>query len=242
MDRKLHAAVLVSVMGIALAACGGGSGTSSNSAPPSSVSPPGSTPSPTPTPPSDPVTPPSAPVETTNGAPTIAGVPTGTILAGATYGFTPAATDPDGDTLTFSIANKPAWATFSVATGTLSGSAQAGVYPGIVISVSDGTATRSLPAFSVTVSTPVSGMASLTWTAPTQFTDGSPLTADKLIGYRVYRGATAASLSPYHDIDGADVTSYVARDLAAGDHCFAVTAVTVSNVESALSAPGCKKI
>lgn len=242
MDRKLRVAILVSVMGAALAACGGGSSTSSNSAPPASVSPPGSTPAPTPTPPSEPVLPPSAPVETPNGAPTISGVPTGTILAGAAYGFTPAATDPDGDTLTFSIANKPSWATFSVATGKLGGSAQAGAYAGIVISVSDGAATSSLPAFSITVNAPVSGMASLTWAAPTQYTDGSALTAEQLIGYRVYRGATAASLSPYHDVDGADVTSYVAHDLGAGDHCFAVTAVTVSNVESALSAPGCKRI
>jgi hypothetical protein len=58
----------------------------------------------------------------------------------------------------------------------------------------------------------------------------------------VYRGSTRTSLTPYHDVDGANVTSYTARDLTPGQHCFAVTAITVTNAESALSAPGCKQI
>lgn len=77
---------------------------------------------------------------------------------------------------------------------------------------------------------------------PTQFTDGSPLSSDQLLGYRVYHGTSAASLSPYHDVDGAGNTAYEARELAAGQHCFAVSAVSVTNAESALSAVGCKQI
>jgi hypothetical protein len=61
-----------------------------------------------------------------------------------------------GDTLTFSISNKPVWASCDHATSTLSGTpgnANVGATSGIVISVSDGTASSSLAPFAVTVST-----------------------------------------------------------------------------------------
>jgi len=86
-----------------------------------------------------------------NHAPTISGVPTGGITAGTYYSFTPSASDVDGNTLTFSIANKPSWATFSTLTGMLSGTPTAGTYSNIQISVSDGSLTTSLPSFSITV-------------------------------------------------------------------------------------------
>ena len=74
--------------------------------------------------------------------------------AGSAYTFRPTASDADGDTLTFAIANRPAWATFNTATGQLSGtptSASAGTYSNIVISVSDGKASAALAAFAITV-------------------------------------------------------------------------------------------
>ncbi|MFD2556281.1 putative Ig domain-containing protein [Sphingobacterium tabacisoli] len=89
-----------------------------------------------------------------NDAPKIAGIPATTVDQDATYSFTPTATDVDGDVLTFSIVNKPSWATFDPATGGLTGTprnADVGTTSGIVISVSDGTLTASLPAFSITV-------------------------------------------------------------------------------------------
>src|SRR5690606_30356064 len=64
------------------------------------------------------------------------------------------ASDPDGQTLTYSITNKPAWASFSTSTGRLSGTPgdnHAGTTSGIVITVSDGTLSASLAAFSITV-------------------------------------------------------------------------------------------
>ena len=87
-----------------------------------------------------------------NQAPTIAGVPVTTVLAKAPYGFTPSASDPDGDLPTFSIANKPLWATFDTTTGALNGTPTAtGTFSGIVITVSDGQASAALPAFTITV-------------------------------------------------------------------------------------------
>jgi hypothetical protein len=90
-------------------------------------------------------------------APTIAGTAGSTVTAGQAYSFTPTASDPEGKTLTFSIANRPDWATFNAATGTLSGTpttAQAGSYPGIAITVTNGSATASLTAFGITVTVP----------------------------------------------------------------------------------------
>lgn len=90
---------------------------------------------------------------TSNNPPTISGTPSGTVAAGSPYSFTPTASDPDGDALTFSIANKPSWAAFNSATGTLSGTPPAaGTYNYIVISVSDGHGgDASLPTFSISV-------------------------------------------------------------------------------------------
>ncbi len=91
-----------------------------------------------------------------NEPPVISGTPGTSVLEDAVYSFTPTVTDPDaGDTRTFSIVNKPAWASFSTATGALSGApanADVGTTAGIVITVADSAnATASLPAFSLTV-------------------------------------------------------------------------------------------
>jgi hypothetical protein len=95
---------------------------------------------------------------TSNSAPTISGSPVTTATIGQSYNFQPSAADADGNTLTFSAVNVPSWASFSASTGRLTGtptSSMAGLtFSGIVVSVSDGTASTSLPAFSITVSTP----------------------------------------------------------------------------------------
>jgi hypothetical protein len=88
--------------------------------------------------------------------PTISGTPPTTVAAGTAYSFTPTASDSNGKALQFSIQNPPSWATFSTATGTLSGTptaAQAGTYANIIIGASDGTSVTKLPAFSITVTT-----------------------------------------------------------------------------------------
>lgn len=94
-----------------------------------------------------------------NQAPTISGSPASSVTAGASYSFTPQASDADGDALTFSIANQPAWATFDSSTGQLAGtpeSTDVGINSNIAITVSDGTASSSLSAFNITVAANVS--------------------------------------------------------------------------------------
>ena len=93
-------------------------------------------------------------VTAANRAPVISGTPATTVVTGQAYSFRPTAQDADGDTLTYSIQGKPAWASFDGVTGRLSGTPDAtevGTYSGIAIAVSDGTASATLPVFTITV-------------------------------------------------------------------------------------------
>lgn len=84
-------------------------------------------------------------------APVISGSPASGTIAGIYYSFIPSASDADSSNLTFSIVNKPSWATFSTVTGMLSGTPTFGTYNDILIGVSDGTLTTFLSTFSITV-------------------------------------------------------------------------------------------
>jgi hypothetical protein len=84
------------------------------------------------------------------------------------------------------------------------------------------------------------GTATLIWSIPAQNTDDTPLT--DLMGFRIYHGVSATSLSPVRTISSPTVTSAVIDDLVSGTHYFAVSAVTTSGVESQLSIVGSKTI
>ena len=176
---------------------------------------------------------------TSNGLPTISGSPAGTVLAGSTYSFQPSASDPDGDSLTFSVANKPAWANFNTSTGRLSGtpgSSQVGSYSGITVAVSDGQDTVSLPAFTISVdSAPATGSASLSWVAPTTREDGNPLSLSEIAGFRIYHGTTSSDLSLLHDVSDGSATSYTVTGLEPTTHYFAVTDYDYQGNESGYS-------
>jgi len=145
--------------------------------------------------------------------------------------------------LTFRIQNKPSWASFNTSTGVLAGrpdTSHVGTYSNIVIRVTDGEATAQLPAFSITVEAVGTGSATLTWTAPTQRTDGSPLT--DLAGYRVYWGQESRNYTEPVEIDNPGVTTYVIDDLGPGTHYFATTAVSADGLESEYSNEASKTI
>ncbi len=178
-----------------------------------------------------------------NRAPTISGTPGTAVMQGTQYAFTPTASDPDGNTLTFSITNSPAWATFNTATGQLSGTPAAqdvGATSGIVISVSDGTLSASLAAFTVTVQAVATGSATLSWTPPTTNSDGSPLT--DLAGYKIYWGPTAGTYPNSATLTNPGLTSYVVGNLVPGTYFFVATAVNSVGAESVFSAPASKTI
>jgi len=171
-----------------------------------------------------------------NSAPRITGAPTTTVLQGNAYLFAPSATDADGNSLTFSVTNLPAWATFNPATGRLSGTPSASdvrTYNNITISVSDGSASASLPAFSIQVVALATGSVTLSWTPPTSNTDGSPL--NNLAGYRVYWGTSPTSLSNSVTVPNAGLATYVVGQLTPAQWHFAVTAYTSTGYESGYS-------
>jgi hypothetical protein len=178
-----------------------------------------------------------------NRAPTIAGAPATSVSASSAYNFQPTAADADGDTLTWSIQNKPSWATFSTTTGKLSGTpgtANAGAFANIVISVSDGTANTALPAFTITVTQVTLGSATLSWQAPTQNTDDTALT--DLAGYRIMYGTSASTLTQTVEVANASVATYVVDQLSSGTWYFAVKAYTSTGAESGLSNVASKTI
>jgi hypothetical protein len=51
----------------------------------------------------------------------IKGSPPTAVTVSSTYEFRPTASDADGDAVSFTVANKPAWVAFDPATGRLSG-------------------------------------------------------------------------------------------------------------------------
>jgi len=178
-----------------------------------------------------------------NRAPTITGQPLLSINVLSAYSFQPSASDADGNTLTFSIQNRPAWASFNTSTGRLSGTpalTDAATFSNIIISVSDGTASASLPAFALSVLQTATGSATITWTAPTTNNDGSALT--NLASYRIKYGRTSTSLDQIASVTNPGLTSFLLDNLSTGTWYFAVVAVNSSGAESTPSNVATKTI
>jgi Putative Ig domain len=177
---------------------------------------------------------------TSADVPVISGTPASSVTAGSTYKFQPSAKDPDGKTLSFSVQNKPAWATFSISSGLLDGkptSSQTGTYGNIVISASNGQYSSTLPAFSVVVSkaavTASTGAATVDWTPPTENTNGTKLT--DLAGFRIYYGTSAGTLNQMVQVASTAQTSTTISNLAAGTWYFGGVAYTTAGTQSAMS-------
>ena len=216
-SRKGRAAVSAAIIAVSLAlgACGGGGGGAGASQGTGSSQPP-----------------PSGGT-TTNRAPTIGGTPATVTKTSAAYYFQPTASDPDGDSLTFRIGGKPSWATFNTSNGALYGTpgdTAAGTYSGIQIIASDGKAETALPTFSITVSPPVIGSATLSWQPPTQNEDGTPLT--DLAGYIVRYGKNPGNLDLKVTLSSPSATTVVIDNLIEGTWFFTLSSVNASGIES----------
>jgi hypothetical protein len=172
----------------------------------------------------------------TNRAPTISGTPPSSLVAGQSYDFQPTASDPDGDTLTFSIQNRPSWATFNASNGRLNGTPGAGdvgQFSNVRISVSDGQAQAALSAFSISVNQVAMGSVTLSWQPPTTNADGSTLT--NLSGYRIYYGRAAGTLDQVITIGNAGTIRWVVENLSQATWYFSMTSFNSTGVESARS-------
>lgn len=180
-----------------------------------------------------------------NQPPTIKGNPPAIATVGKAYSFKPTVSDPEGDKLTFTITNKPSWATFSTTDGTLSGTPKAshvGKYNNIKIRVGDGRQYVLLPAFSITVqnvqdsqnsTSPAKRAVTLSWKAPTKNEDGTPITGLK--GYRVVYGQRAGEMNTILEVPSPGMTSVRIESLSPGTWYFAVKAYNSAGLESELS-------
>ncbi len=181
-----------------------------------------------------------------NLPPSISGNPTPSATAGQSYSFTPSASDPEGDPLTFSVSNLPDWASFNSLTGTISGTptiASIGLYVDILISVSDAAATASLDPISIMVNAATStGAAEISWVIPTTRSDQTLLSLSDIDGYRIYMGETEDNLSLLVDLNDGAATRYSITELASGTYYFAVTAYDLDGHESVFSNIASKSI
>ena len=84
------------------------------------------------------------------------------------------------------------------------------------------------------------GQVTLTWTAPTENEDGTPLT--DLAGYKIYYGTELGSYPNTIDINDSTVTSYVVENLTAGDWRFVATAYNEAGTESQYSNEAIKTV
>lgn len=91
-----------------------------------------------------------------------------------------------------------------------------------------------------TVSTTPTGAAALSWTPPTQNTDGTTL--NNLAGYRIQYGRTCSTRDQVVQVPNAGATSHTVNGLASGEWCFAVRAYTSNGSESAESKTATKTV
>src|SRR5690606_16145082 len=121
----------------------------------------------------------------------------------------------------------------------------AGTTSDIVISVSDGKASASLQAFSITVGSgpttspsapsavPSGPGVALSWEVPTRTVSGETL--QNLAGYRIHYGTNQNALVSSIEVQSAGQNSFTIQDLPSGTYYFAVRAYTATGEESKLS-------
>jgi Fibronectin type III domain/Putative Ig domain len=190
------------------------------------------------------------------------GSPPTSVLPDRYYGFQTYATDTDGRGVSYSIKNKPSWATFDTQYGHLYGTpptSAVGTYAGIVISASDGVSQASLAPFSIVVgsgsgstsgsggtttggggtTSSGAGSATLSWQPPTTNTNGSAI--KNLAGYSIYYGTSASSYTSVK-VANPGLTTYTVSNLAKGTYSFAVVAYNSAGETSQYSAAVSKTI
>jgi hypothetical protein len=88
--------------------------------------------------------------------------------------------------------------------------------------------------------TVTAGAVTLTWVAPTDNTNGTPLT--DLAGYHIHYGTSQDNMTQVIDLAGSSTTEFEVSGLAPGTYYFAVSAYTTEGTESAESDVGYKTI
>jgi hypothetical protein len=163
-------------------------------------------------------------------------------MAGSAYSFQPTVSQNSG-TVQFSIVGRPSWAVFNTTTGLLTGtptSANEGTTGAITITANASGSTSSIAPFTISVTAPSEppassepGSATLSWAAPTQNADGTPVTA--LAGYIIQYGTSVGAMNQTLNIPSSSTTSCEISNLAPGTYYFQVIAYSSDGTQSAAS-------
>ncbi len=165
-----------------------------------------------------------------NSAPIISGTPTRFVEAGSYYSFLPVASDTDGDSLSFSISNKPSWASFNTQTGELFGTTNAPTdHNNINISVSDGSKISTLDSFTIEVTQQQKFNVQISWEKPLLNTNGSML--NNISSYKIMYGSSAENKDKTVYFDGNAIVGTI-EDLSPGNYYLSMTTITKNALES----------
>ncbi len=161
------------------------------------------------------------------------------IAQSATQQF--AATGTYSDSTTQTLTASATWSSSNTAVAQISNAAGS---QGLATGVGAGTTTITATAGSVygtgtlTVTAGASGSGTLSWSAPTMYSDGSALSASNIQGYRVYIATAPGAYLPgsYYFV-AAPTTSVVVKNLnlASGQYYFVITTLDSNNRESSFS-------
>jgi hypothetical protein len=167
----------------------------------------------------------------------ISGTPPSEAMVGQQYSFRPQASGGSGG-LQFSAQNLPGWMSLQTSTGHLSGtpgSADVATFGNIRITVTDGLSSRTLGPFEISVMAQNAGIRSVTlsWQAPTERADGTPLIG--LAGFRILYGTTSGNLDRTIQLDNPGLSRYVVENLVQGTWYFAMTAYDQAGLQSSPS-------
>ena len=159
-------------------------------------------------------------------------------VVGQYWSYQPSIASPDGASVTVTASNLPDWITLNQSTGLLEGTPGEGdvrTWTNIQLTVTNGQQATQLSALSVTVVAQgaAMGTATVTWSAPTQRVDGSPI--GELAGYRVLYGKSSRDYNNAVELNTTGINRYVLEGLGAGTWYFAVQAITRDGLTSAPS-------
>lgn len=189
-----------------------------------------------------------------NRAPVISGLPSQTTPANSLYYYKPSASDPDGNTLAFSITNKPEWADFNPSDGSLTGT-PTNIHAGtssITITVSDGslsasfvisltvTYTNQAPVLTGEITQVINADSAYSFTPIASDPDNDPLlfSIENKPTWAVFDSSSGKlSGTPGNPDSGTSIITISASDgLLSGSFTYALT-VTYTNHAPAISGP-----
>jgi hypothetical protein len=168
---------------------------------------------------------------------TLQGVPPTSVTVGSSYSFEPTVS-LSSTMVTFAITGQPSWAHFDMSNGNLSGTPtinDEGTTAHITITASNATSSVSITPFTIQVKAPAAGTstATLSWAAPTENTDGSPVT--DLAGYYIIYGTNPNELTNTITVTDAATTTFEIHGLPQGTYYFAVVAFNSAGLDSGQS-------